>query len=386
MPHDPATPEYEFLLRDPRSFAFRDELPPQHVLGRWTRQEIDAGSFQLTIAREHVTAADVAPPALLEIRRGGVRELVGMIERRHLDALGRTWTLAGRDLKGFWLSKRIVGATAASAKSGAAETVLKAYVDEQIGPGASDADRRAGGELNPGKTWTVEQDNGIGATVSWRALRGNLLRDVLAPICRLGGVIHDVVLTGADPLTGYEYIVRRPTDATVGSGGTPFSVSWDTVARLVYSEDYQRTANYLYVLGDGAGGSRNVTEVSDADAIAARFRAEGAYDARYATTAAQRTDLGTMELARQQQGAVSVEARPFRSGENVYREDWDVGWDVTIDVPEIGVQVDRRIVAATVTLGVEGEEIGFALGQYGLESALRRLSEELRQLRVAANE
>lgn len=85
---------------------------------------------------------------------------------------------------------------------------------------------------------------------------------------------------------------------------------------------------------------------------------------------------------------MALRVKPLRVSENArYREDWDIGHDVTVGIPEVGVQVDRRIVAATVTLSRgAGEDITFELGMHNAQSVFRRLEERLRQLSIASNE
>ncbi len=100
-----------------------------------------------------------------------------------------------------------------------------------------------------------------------------------------------------------------------------------------------------------------------------------------------RTNVGETELDRQDQAAVTVRGKPLRVSDNArYREDWDVGTNVTIALPQIGVQVDRRIVATTVALTrAAGEDVTFELGVQHPQSVLRRLVERLRQLNASAN-
>lgn len=388
MPY--TTPAYEFLVRNPRSLAVVGELRPQDIAITWTRRSIEPGSFQLTIAREFADLDVIALHNLIEVRRdalngsGPQTEFVGIIESRDMDEFGRMWTLDGVDLLGFWLTKRLVAVTAAAAKSGPAETVLKQYVAENIGASAATA-RQARGELSAGVAWDVEADQARGDEVHFRALRANLLTEVLVPICRMGDLLQSLVLKV--DYTGYEYRVARPVDRTASAGSAPFSLGWDNVEELGYREDYRPSANAFYVLGDGTGDTRNVTEVLKNDSVASHFRREGALDARFAVTVDQRTDIGTMEGTRQEEAARVVRGKPFRVSENArYRLDWDVGADVTVALPQIEVTVDRRIVSATVALvRGTGEEIAFELGASRGESVLQRMVEKLRQLNAAAN-
>jgi Siphovirus ReqiPepy6 Gp37-like protein len=383
------TPEFEFLLRHPRTLELVGELHPRDVTATWTRRDIDAGGFRVVVPREQASLDAVALHNVLEIRRdardglGLQTEFVGVIDARDVDEFGRMWTLEGTDLLGFWLSKRVVGATTASAKSGPAETVLKAYVSENLGPAAA-ATRRAASEL-VGLSWTVATSEGTGNDVDFRAVRANLLSEVTIPLCRLGDLTQrvDLLPDGA----GYEYRTALPRDATVSSGALPFSLGWDNVEELGFREDFRGVANAVYVLGDGTGDTRNVTEVTLAPSITSHFRRETTLDARYANTVSLRTDAGETELERHDEVAVTVRGKPLRVSANArYRKDWDVGTTVTVAIPQIGVEVDRRIVAATVSLTrAAGEDVRFELGVYKSRSVLRRLVDRLRQLNVAAS-
>lgn len=384
------TPRFEFLLRNPRTLELVGELHPRDVTATWTRRDIDAGGFRVVVPRERAALDAIALHNVLEIRRdvldgrGLQTEFVGVIDSRDVDEFGRMWTLEGTDLLGFWLSKRIVGATTAALKSGPAETVLKAYVAENLGSAAA-TERRAASELI-GLAWSVAPSDGKGTDVEFRAVRANLLSEVSIPVCRLGDLVQTVVLLPDD--AGYEYRTALPVDATVSSGGLPFSLGWDNVEELGYREDFRGLANAVYVLGDGFGDTRNVSEVTLAGSITSHFRREIALDARYANTVGLRTDAGEAELERHDEIAVTVRGKPLRvSANSRYREDWDVGTTVTVAIPQIDVQVDRRIVAATVSLSESaGEDVTFELGVHQSQSLLRRMVERLRQLNAAAFE
>lgn len=378
--------DYEFLLRDPLTLEYVDELHPDDLAAvKWTRRDIGGGKWSATLprvtTRRNYGPSVLAPHRILEVRRDGEQEFVGVLESRQIDPLGRIWTIGGPDLAGFWLPMRTVGATTPEARSGAAETVAKAYIEAHIGPSAAVARRPPGPA-----TWTVEADGGAGGAVTISAQRRSLLQ-VAQEAVLAGDLTHEVVLL--PDFSGYQYQVRRPVDGTVGgSGAAPFSVDWNNVEELVYLEDFREYRNMLYVAGDGTGAARNVTEVEGAD-VGTHFRREGTLDARYATSAALRTAAGELDLAMRSQLLVRVSATPFRGSANaVYREDWDIGWNITFGESELREEpIDIRVVAATVELTrAVGERITFELGEYQPTSTLRRLGDALRRLQVAANE
>lgn len=383
------TPTYQFLSLAPRTLTFTGEIRPQDILrARWTRRDLEPGSFEITVPRlkyaDTAGLATIAEHQVLRVLRDGVVEFEGVIQKRVLDRLANTWVLSGPDLLGFFLRRRVVGATAAVAKSGAAETVAKAYVDENGGPSTSDATRKFSAELTA-LTFTVATSGGSGATVDYNARR-QYLDQVVANVLREGDLNHK--LTIDTDLGGYTYATFAVVDRTVGTGGTPLSVGWDNVEALTYIENLSSVINFLYVAGDGSGDARNVTEVSDASSIATDFRREGVIDARYADTAQRRTDFGNAELARQLEIARSVSVQPLRSSANArYRTDWDVGDDITVAIPAVSVELDRRVVAAIVELARgSGETVSMEVGVFKATSALRRMEKAFERLQAAAFE
>lgn len=379
--------DYAFLVRNPRTLEVIGEIPPQHVASaRWARLFVEPGTWQLQIARaaaEELAAAAgvdlIARQNLLEIRRDEAVEFRGYILTRQLDPQGLVWTLEGYDLKD-WLRRRVVGRTTAVAKSGAAETVLKAYVEENLGATAGTG-RVATDELSA-KTFTIETDAARGESVEISAQR-RTLDQVAADICRQGDIGYDVELTD----DGLRFVVIEPTDATSGSGGTPFAVNLDNVEGLGWRESYGNVQNALTVGGEGSGDTRTVREVSDAASIASDFRREGVLDARALTTNDQLDALGAAEIARQLAAAVAADVVPLTTSANGrYRTDWDLAWDVTVAIPAAGVAaIDRRIAAVTVTLTREaGERITFALGTERPTSTLRRIQRVLDRLQAGA--
>lgn len=379
----PPQPEYEFYVRDPRSLAFIGEIRAQDLItAKWTRRDVAAGSFEFKLPREQVALATIAPHNLIEVRRDGVSEFVGVLENRSIDPLGRVWTLSGPDLLGFWLSSRVVGPTAADTRTGGAEDVLLAYVDAYLGTGAPPAQRLV--TYLSGKLFTVTASSGRGTVTNQSPLRKTLMQ-VATDVCLDGDVLP--AMTIADDLSGYIFAVNAPTDATVSTGAVPFSVDWANVESLEFGEAYAEYRNHLYVYGDGSGATRPMQEVEDSDSVTTHFRREVALDARFATSAAQLTAYGNLELFRRNQAIISVKAKPFIRGQSArYRQDFDMGWDVTFAEAVLrDGSVDTRVVAVTVQFTRErGEDITFELGVFRADSQLRRLEETVRALRVAS--
>lgn len=378
------THTYEFRIRDLRTLAEVGEMDARVVSGRWTRSATKAGGFQLVVPRTEVSLDLLQPHRLLIVLREGQREFAGVIERREIDSTGRVWTLSGPDLRTFWLKTRVVGPTASDARSGVGEDVLRSYVDSYIGPSAP-ATLRAASWLQ-GITWRVELSSGRGGTVS-KDPRRQYLDALVDEIAVEADLLPDVRVL--PDLTGYEFYMDVPRNATSSSGGVPFGVDWDNVEELVFVEDFREHRNHIWVMGDGAADARNYTEVEDAASVAQHFRRDVLLDARQADTADIRQQLGELDILNRNRALVSVRAIPLRDTAGAeYRVDWDVGWDVTFLEAELRTEpIDVRVVAATVELSRQyGERVTFELGQQRATSQLRRLEEAIKQLRVASFE
>lgn len=386
--------EYQFRLLSVTTLARLGEIRPQDVVGNWTRRSLGGGSFELTIPLS-ILGSDGAllyPPAtlalhrLVEIIRDGEREFVGVIEKRTIDPLAKTWMISGPDLTQFWLSQRIVGATTAETGSGAAETTVKTFVDNHLGTGGSNpAARQAAHYLSV--PFSIEADAGYGGTVSVKAQRKSLFQ-LVQELCDVGAgdLLPEVVIT--TDYAGYEFRITRPTDRTQSSGSAPFSVTAANVERIKYIEDASELKTFLYVGGDGSGDSRNVTEVEDTTLVGTHMRREFVEDAPWATTEDQRTDYGTLSLAQRARRLVSIDAKPYRASATAeYRDDWDVGDDVSFSAPELREEsIDIRVVAARIDLRPgAAEDVSFELGEHRADSVVRPMVEAINRMKAAAN-
>ncbi|MCK9496899.1 MAG: siphovirus ReqiPepy6 Gp37-like family protein [Dehalococcoidia bacterium] len=365
--------DYQILVRDLSTLEVVGEVPVYRNM-TWQRRDLEAGSFSLTVPRQRLvtrrvydadeeewseTSAEesygdlIALGRLIEVRRddgdGNECEFAGVITDRALDAIRDQWTLTGPDLKGWFLERRIVGATVEETVAATAgETAMKGYVDDHGGTSG----HPFAGELDV--DWDIEADTARGPDVDFTALRRNLLREVLVPIGRQSDLWHDVVIV-EDGTPGYEYRVYEQTDATLDTGAIPFSVSWDNVAAMTYRESIRGVANDLTVLGDGSGDSRTTRNVTDTSHINAHGRTEGLLDARDATTNDEIDEQGATAIADGIREAVQVTAEPLQAGVgSVYRRDWDIGRVVTVAIADEAISADRLIVGVEVVLESSG--------------------------------
>ena len=83
--------------------------------------------------------------------------------------------------------------------------------------------------------------------------------------------------------------------------------------------------------------------------------------------------------------AAASSVQPLITAQNVkYRQDWDLGWDVTLTFPKINKTQDQRIVAVTVTLtDVETIEVEFDSPPASLTNILAEVLKRATRVQVA---
>ncbi len=166
------------------------------------------------------------------------------------------------------LARRIVAyasGTSQANKSGAAETVMKEIVSENLG-----ADAGAGRDLSA--YMTIASDNGAGATVTKGFSWDNVL-DVLQEISQYSvlaedAIYFDVVYQNTGKLEFKTYAGLRGQDLSYSSGqGLIVSPQHDNLGQAVYTQDWTSEATYIYAGGQGQEADRLVVSASSADRI-----------------------------------------------------------------------------------------------------------------------
>jgi len=386
VPSPPARQvEYVLRIRNPRTLRLVAVIGVYGSMS-WTRRSVEAGDFSLAVPAAHIVADDLQHPNLIEVLRDGETEFVGVMQHCAYDATKEEWTISGQDIKGFWLSARIThpgDEEFAAQVNVPAEMAMKHYLAANLTEPA-DPLRDVHAELEAG--FTVESDLARGATVNYNT-RWRPLLDVLNELAEMGGLTHDVLLQGAGAVPYYEYVVRERRDATA-TGGTPviFSVTrFSNVAEAEYVRDALRLTNACYALGAGEGVARDRREVVDEQSIASSFRRESVIDARQADTVSKLEEAATLAIAQSLRDMVSARMQPLLVGPTLYRAQWDVGDDVTLEFAAIGVQADVRIDEVTVTIEGGEETVRVALGRR--PQTLARIFSEVvarvRQVQVA---
>jgi hypothetical protein len=172
----------------------------------------------------------------------------------------------------------LFGAQAYDVRTGAAETVMKQFVDYNIGPNA---------ELSR-RILTIEPDTGLGLHVTGRARFHNLL-DLLTTLALQGGGLGFNVVQEGDNLT---FKVYEPADKTRSAF---FSPLLGNLASFEYSNDAPES-NLVIVGGGGEGTDRNIRWKPNNESILKYWRIETFVDQRDTSDEAELTQSMDEEL------------------------------------------------------------------------------------------
>jgi hypothetical protein len=148
-------------------------------------------------------------------------------------------------------------------RTGSAETVMKQYVDANIGSGS---------QSNRKQNITIETDQARGATVTGNA-RFNTLLDLCGTLALAGGGLGFRVVQNGSAM---QFQVYQPIDKTT-------SVIFSPLLGNLIDFDYTETspqANYILAGGTGQGVDRTTYESGDSTSIATYGRIEEFLDQR----------------------------------------------------------------------------------------------------------
>jgi hypothetical protein len=186
------------------------------------------------------------------------------------------------------LRRRIIAAAAGSAdayKTGAAETIIKAFVTAQASTGA-------GARALTGLT--VQADGATGNTITMDRAYRNLL-DVCQAIAAIGGGDFAVVGSGAATFVFNWYLGQFGTDK---SATVRFAMNMANMAEPQLIQTRSQEFNAILVGGQGEGAARTIAWRTDAGLIAGSTwnRVEKFVDARNESTTAGLNAKGDAEL------------------------------------------------------------------------------------------
>ncbi len=348
---------------------------------QWTRRFAGSGSFRADFDLQHGRAIDCGH--ILDVELDGLTDFTGIVQSRRLVLRPErlpVWRLEGLDLT-WWLHQRVIVPPAAASHDEQlavpAEDAIRHYIDDHLlNPVDTDRAIPVPALLAPANTPR------LGPTVTVRARYTNLAKQI--DTIAVGAGLGYRALRNADGQI--EFAVLAPRDRTASSPQPViFSTALGTAEELSFTEDGVRNRNTAYVLGVGQGDTRLVETVIDAADVALHDRRELALDARDATTSAAAIDAGNAELARQAAIRLRLDAQPPALSPLAYRDTWDVGDVVSLDIPDIDLRTDQRIDSVRLTVDAEQPlRIVCAFGAPPPDAAttLRRLDERTAPARL----
>ena len=326
------------------------DFEPYHHVEFWLRDEFGGSEYDAFLAGLPTYQKNTFRP-------GWYRDFTGLVltEPQLNQSSDGTFTsqILGRGLNQLLFNEYVDYAptTSEASKSGAAETVAKEFVDENIGPGAG-AD--AGGNTRVRAGVTVETDAGTGAT--WAGDRSRkLLADVLQEVADVGPGDYMIVQTGD---AAFQFQWRSPhwgLDKRLGNGvRRPALFS----ARVNNVEDVSSIVSYLnaitgaIVYGQGVGpglkpGTAYDTTLTAATSLARRVTLRQSSRQEVSQTS---LDNAAFSILRDNRVEVNVDATVKEIVSSRYNVHWGIGDLTTIEDTIFGRQIDRKVVGVRVNM------------------------------------
>lgn len=237
-------------------------------------------------------------------------------------------------------------------RTGTCSTVLRAYVNANLGPGALGPRKVTGLGLDP--------DPLVGSTITGRGRWQNML-EFLQGLALEGGGLGFRVKQVSNAL---KFQVYQPVDR---SATVQFSVDKGNLASYSYSAA-RSSANYIYVGGGGEGTARTIQEGQDSAEIVRWRRIEVFADRRDTTDAGELSQEISKRLE-EGQGETSVSVIPIDLPGSAYLEDYDLGDTVSAVVDSTVTDIIREV---RVTLTPDGpQKVQPAIGTPGYRDVLR---------------
>ena len=250
-------------------------------------------------------------------------------------------------------------------RSGPAETVMKAYVNANIGPGAPLSRSLA--------QVVVEADLARGAAVTARSRFDNL-GQLLGSIATTGGLGFDLVQVD-DTL---EFRVFEPEDKTL-------EIRMDIENGLLDSAKYGRgapSATRVIVAGQGEGVDRQFLEITDVTATAAESdwgrRIEFFKDQRNTDVIDELTQAGNEIITVNGRTQSVYTLTPADDTAMVYGVDWFLGDKVSASAH--GTSVEAVVTEAVFAISPQGVRVAAAVGNitgFDYETRMQEKQEKL---------
>lgn len=230
------------------------------------------GSFALDLPTDCAAARELIKPKYgIIVKKNGQTVISGTVtsRQRSFNGSGDTMTISGKDDNAYLVGRLAYPVPSGDfslsdydVRTGAAETIMKQYVDVNCG----------GNALPERQILSLEADKGLGNTVTGRA-RFHSLMELLTSLALNGGGLGFRVVQVNDSL---EFQVYQPNDKTRSAF---FSPLLGNLAAFDYSNENPES-NYVIVGGGGEGAARIIRQKGDSSSIANYGRIESFVDQR----------------------------------------------------------------------------------------------------------
>lgn len=303
-----------------------------------------------------------------------------------LDEKGKiteNWIIKALELKSV-VGRRITlppSHTAYDNRRGAAETVMKHYVDRNI--------------VNPSNVarkidqLVIAEDQGRGMTVDWSSRLKNVAEELsaISSYAKVGWnvrVDYDTKKWIFDVSEGKDLTVNQTENSPV-----IFSPEFDSIKEMSFSDSDMNFKNTAYIGGQGEGIDRRIVELGDQTGLS---RFELFVDAR---DISEETDTdppeprdenevinelenrGRQKLS-EYETELFLEAQIMTHSTFEYEKDWDLGDRVTIQNKGWGVTMDTRITEVREIYETGGYQIEATFGS-SRPTLIQKIKQELEQ-------
>jgi hypothetical protein len=310
------------------------------------------GSFVLDMPTDCAATKQLIKPKYgIIVKKDGITVFSGTVTSRQRSFSGDndTMTFSGKDDNYFLESAIAFPETGGhftlqdyDVRTGAAETIMKQYVDYNIGQNAQDFR----------KLLTIEADQGLGASITGRARFDNLLEFEASLALKGGGLGFRV----AQVDNALQFHVYQPSDKTTTAF---FSPLLGNLSAFEYTNE-NPTCNYVIVGGGGEGKARTINWDADNASIAKYGRVETFLDRRDTTDTAELTQSMDEELTNKAEQN-TFNFTPIDTPQLAFGRDYGLGDKVTIILTQpnevIDVETLYYFISAYQTVPVQSEKV-----------------------------
>jgi Siphovirus ReqiPepy6 Gp37-like protein len=339
-----ALPDVQLYIRDDsfQRVALLDEFTSLEVVARHN----EVGSWRLSLDRRTSKAGLLANPGYgIEVVYDGSPQMSGPVTHhdRTRQQDSDQLVVAGVDDL-VWLRRRRAhpcptlsgppyNTQTDDVRTGVCSTVLRAYVDLNLGPGAISPRRLPG--------LSLAADPLLGSTITGRA-RWQTLLELLAGLALAGGGLGLRLVAQAG--SGIQFSSYAPADK---SSTVVFSLELGTLGGYRY-EAGAPEANYIYAAGSGEGTARTIREGQDPASIASWQRIEDFVDRRDTSVSAE-LDQEIAEQLADKAGPVGLSITPLDVPGRAYGVDYQLGDRVRVVIDDTPVDEVIREVRLVLT-------------------------------------